>query len=85
MKWALAQLNKIQMPYTFDESLDLSELVGFENIKSISNVNVRTTIKEYGIDTSSERFEIVDAPDSGACACRLLTSRQAKAVEGLKI
>lgn len=58
MKWALAQLNKIQMPYTFDESLDLSELVGFENIKSISNVNVRTTIKEYGIDTYQCEFII---------------------------
>ena len=33
----------------------------------------------------TENAEIVDAPDSGACACRLLTSRQAKAVEGLKI
>ena len=58
MKWALAQLNKIQMPYTFDESLDLSELVGFENIKSISNVNVRTTIKEYGNDTYQCEFII---------------------------
>ena len=33
----------------------------------------------------TENAEIVDAPDSGACACRLLTSRQAKAIEGLKI
>lgn len=33
----------------------------------------------------TENAEIVDAPDSGACACRLLTARQAKAIEGLKI
>ena len=33
----------------------------------------------------TENAEIVDAPDSGACACRLLTSRQAKAIEGLNI
>ncbi len=58
MKWALAQLNKIQMPYTFDECLDLSELNGFENIKTISNVNVRTTIKEYGDDTYQCEFII---------------------------
>jgi uncharacterized metal-binding protein YceD (DUF177 family) len=58
VKWALAQLNKIQMPYTFDECLDLSELNGFENIKTISNVNVRTTIKEYGDDTYQCEFII---------------------------
>ena len=58
MKWALAQLNKIQMPYTFDECLDLSELNGFENIKSIANVNVRTTIKEYGDDLYQCEFKI---------------------------
>lgn len=33
----------------------------------------------------TENAEIVDAPDSGACACRLLNSRQAKAIEGLNI
>lgn len=58
MKWALAQLNKISMPYTFDECLDLSELVGFENIKSVNNVNVRTTIREYGDDTYQCEFKI---------------------------
>ena len=33
----------------------------------------------------TENAEIVDAPDSAACACRLLTARQAKAIEGLQI
>ena len=33
----------------------------------------------------TENAEIVDAPDSASCACRLLTTRQAKAIEGLKI
>ena len=33
----------------------------------------------------TENAEIVDAPDSAACACRLLTTRQAKAIEGLNI
>ena len=58
MKWALAQLNKISMPYTFDEALDLTELVGFENIKSVENVNVKTTIREYGEDTYQCDFVI---------------------------
>ena len=58
MKWALAQLNKIQMPYTYDEELDLSELVGFENIKKIDNAFVKTTIKEYGEDSYQLEFDI---------------------------
>ena len=58
MKWALAQLNKIQMPYTFDEKLDLTELVGFENIKSIDKAKVKTTIKEYGEDSYQCEFDI---------------------------
>jgi len=58
VKWALAQLMKITMPYTFDEVLDLTELDGFENIKHIDNVNVRTTIKEYGDDTYLCDFNI---------------------------
>jgi len=58
VKWALAQLNKISMPYTFDEVLDLSELIDFENIKTISAVNVKTTIKEYGTDTYQCKFII---------------------------
>ena len=33
----------------------------------------------------TENAEIVDAPDSGACACRILNNRQAKAIEGLRI
>ena len=33
----------------------------------------------------TENSEIVDAPDSAACNCRLLTTRQAKAIEGLNI
>lgn len=33
----------------------------------------------------TENSEIVDAPDSASCTCRLLTTRQAKAIEGLNI
>lgn len=58
MKWALAQLNKISMPYTFEESLDLNELIGFENIKSINDVKIKTTIREYGDDTYQCEFII---------------------------
>ncbi|MBR6072506.1 MAG: hypothetical protein IKP77_06740 [Acholeplasmatales bacterium] len=58
MKWALAQLNKISMPYTFEESLDLSELIGFENIKTIDDVLIKTTIREYGEDTYQCNFVI---------------------------
>ena len=33
----------------------------------------------------TENSEIVDAPDSASCVCRLLTTRQAKAIEGINI
>ena len=33
----------------------------------------------------TENAELVDAPDSASCVCRLLTTRQAKAIEGLNI
>lgn len=59
MQLTLAQLRKLSFPYTCEESLDLSkELDGFEDIKSSSLVNVKTTIRERGIDTYLLKFEI---------------------------
>ena len=56
----LSQLRKLSFPYTCEESLDLSkELDGFEDIKSSSLVNVKTTIRERGIDTYLLKFEIL--------------------------
>ncbi|MBE6137373.1 MAG: hypothetical protein E7176_03155 [Erysipelotrichaceae bacterium] len=52
MRFALAQLRKLAMPYSFDESLDLSEeLNGFEDIISSKPCEVHTVIKERGVDT----------------------------------
>lgn len=52
MQFALAQLRKLAMPYSYDESLDLSdELDGFEDIISSKPCEVHTVIKERGIDT----------------------------------
>lgn len=52
MRFALAQLRKLAMPYSFDESLDLSEeLNGFEDIVSSKPCEVHTVIKERGVDT----------------------------------
>ena len=52
MRFTLAQLRKISMPYSFDESLDLSEeLDGHEDIISTGPCHVHTVIKERGIDT----------------------------------
>lgn len=59
MQFTLAQLRKLSMPYSFDESLDLSsELNGFEDIMSSKPCNVHTTIKERGLDTYLCSFEI---------------------------
>ncbi|MBQ9124525.1 MAG: hypothetical protein IJY14_02425 [Acholeplasmatales bacterium] len=52
MRFTLAQLRKFSMPYSFDESLDLSEeLDGHEDIISTGPCHVHTVIKERGIDT----------------------------------
>ena len=59
MKFTLAQLRKYSMPYSFDESLDLSEeLNGFEDIISAGPCNVHTVIRERGIDTYLLSFNI---------------------------
>ncbi len=47
------------MPYSFDESLDLSaELDGFEDIISSKPCSVHTVIRERGIDTYLCEFDI---------------------------
>lgn len=59
MRFTLAQLRKFSMPYSFDESLDLSnELDGFEDIISSKPCEVHTVIKERGIDTYLCTFNI---------------------------
>ena len=59
MRFTLAQLRKTIMPYSFDESLDLSsELDGFEDIISSKPCEVHTVIKERGIDTYLAIFNI---------------------------
>lgn len=59
MQFTLAQLRKFSMPYSFDESLDLSsELDGFEDIISSKPCEVHTVIKERGIDTYLCIFDI---------------------------
>ena len=56
MRFTLAQLRKFSMPYSYDESLDLSdELNGFEDIISTMG---HATIKERGIDTYLVTFNI---------------------------
>lgn len=56
MRFSLAQLRKISMPYNCSEELDLSgELVGFEDIKKSSIAKVSYKLFELGIDT----YEIV--------------------------
>ena len=59
MRFTLAQLRKFSMPYTFDESMDLSsELNGFEDIISSCPCEVHTVIKDRGIDTYLCSFSI---------------------------
>lgn len=48
MKWAVPELRRINRPVLFDESLDLSnELVGFNNIKSVSEAHITGKGYEY--------------------------------------
>ena len=59
MRFTLAQLRKLSMPYSYDEDLDLSsELDGFEDIISAGPCNVHTVIRERGIDTYLLQFNI---------------------------
>ena len=59
MRFTLAQLRKLRMPYHFTEELDLSdELNDFEDIISVENCIVNGEIRERGIDTYMIKFEI---------------------------
>ena len=59
MKFSLAQLRKIAMPYKFVDELDLSkDLDGFEDIIRASVCRVEGTLKERGIDTYLYEFSI---------------------------
>ena len=52
MRLTLAQLRKLSMPYHASEELDLSlELSGFEDILSVSKVQVDYVVHERGFDT----------------------------------
>ena len=52
MRFTLAQIRKLQMPYRFTEELDLSEeLNGFEDIIAAKPCHVDALLKERGIDT----------------------------------
>ena len=60
MRFTLAQLRKLRMPYHFTEELDLSdELNDFEDIISVENCIVNGEIRERGIDTYMIKFEII--------------------------
>ncbi len=59
MKLTLAQLRKLPMPYSFREEMDLSEdLLGFEDICSVSSCQIKGKIKERGIETYAVEMEI---------------------------
>ncbi len=59
MKFTLAQLTKLPMPYKIAEELDLSlELNGFEDIISIGKTLVEYEIKPRGTDTYLFNFHI---------------------------
>ena len=59
MRFALAQLRKLQKPYIYEEDIDLTEdLNGFEDIVSIKYCHVLTKVKERGEDTYTFEFNI---------------------------
>lgn len=59
MRFTLAQLRKLQMPYSYEETLNLSEdLDGFEDIISSSPCVVKTTIMDRGDETYKIKFNI---------------------------
>ena len=58
MRFTLAQLRKLQMPYRCSEELDLKDdLVDFEDIIDTSLVHVEYEIRERGIDTYLVEFK----------------------------
>ncbi len=59
MRFTLAQLRKLRMPYSFNEELNLeSELVGFEDILTAGMVNVIGVVNEIGKDKYSVEMDI---------------------------
>ena len=59
MRFTLAQLRKLSLPYRYEEELDLSEeLAGFEDILSSSLCHVKGEIHERGFDTYEIEFQI---------------------------
>ena len=59
MRFTLAQLKKISMPYSYEETLDLSaDLNGLEDIIKCSPCDVKSTIMNRGDDTYKVVFDI---------------------------
>ena len=58
MRFTLAQLRKLKFPYIFDETIDLSELDGFENIVKVTNCNVKEEIWQRSEEEYFIKFEI---------------------------
>lgn len=59
MKFALAQIGKIRMPYSYDEELDLSQdLDGFEDIISSEKCICHTVVDELDFETYQFKFDI---------------------------
>lgn len=59
MRFTLAQLRKIAMPYHFEETLDLSsDLESFEDIVSVQSCKVQAEMRERGQDTYLIKFAI---------------------------
>ncbi len=59
MRWALAQLRKLQMPYSFEEDMNLeNELVGFEDILAVKQAKVSGVIEDIANDRYLVRMNI---------------------------
>ncbi len=59
MRFTLAQLRKYAMPYSYEETLDLSsDLDGLEDIVKSSPCNVKATIYDRGDETYKVEFNI---------------------------
>lgn len=59
MKFTIAQLRKLSMPYHFEEDIDLSsDLCGLEDIIKVTSCHVDSTIKDRGDGSYRIDFEI---------------------------
>lgn len=59
MRFTLAQLRKFNMPYEYDEQIDLkSDLVGLEDIVDSSICNVHSVIRDRGDGSFKINFKI---------------------------